>query len=722
MNFTGNSLRLFHWVLALGVVSSNLSLAAGQVVQEQHGEYRYQATSVDTPPIVDGDLSDPVWQKAPVIDQFIQIVPDSGQPATERTEVRIVYDSDSLYIAAYLHYTDPTTVVRNVLRFRDDQIWAKDDIIRFFIDTFHDHRRAYVFTINALGTKQDAQIDNEDWHSNWDEVWNVRTRLQEDGWSAELQIPFRILRFSSGGEKTWGLNVERWVKKKNERSLWAPIPPGVSVTRTAYYGHMEGMSAPNSERNIQVIPYGLVKVGRAGSADPVDADVDAGVDLKWALTPALTLDLTYNTDFAQVEADDRQINLTRFSLFFPEKREFFLENAQLFNFGILREAQVFFSRRIGLERGEPVPVLGGARLSGQAGAFDVGLVSIQTDSHLQTPSTNWSATRLRWKIGRRSHLGGIFTSVYSTTRGNRVFGPDALIWLGRNLHLEGFLALVDDREVSGHPLSYMGAVVYDQDLWEARFRLFDVEEDFNPAMGFVRRRDLHQYRGRLRRGLRLNRAWARKLDFSGELNYLMNQAGVLETRQWLITAQDELDSGDVIRLTLEGNFERLDEDFVINPVLGVIIPPGNYFFNRWLLSYQTFEGRAAEATAQLEGGDFFGGERTALTLSGTWRASPHLWMSGDYEFNDISLPQDTFDTHLWRARVSVPLNARTTVDAFLQWSSLTRKFDTQLRFRLIYGRDSNLFLVYTSQRQDLAGGLTESDWAIQLKTTYRLYW
>jgi hypothetical protein len=485
---------------------------------------------------------------------------------------------------------------------------------------------------------------------------------------------------------------------------------------------MEGMSATNSERNLQVIPYGLVEVGRAGSADPVDADVDAGVDLKWALTPALALDLTYNTDFAQVEADDRQINLTRFSLFFPEKREFFLENAQLFNFGILREAQIFFSRRIGLERGKPVPILGGARLSGQAGAFDVGLLSIQTDSQLETPSTNWTATRLRWKIGRRSHLGGIFTSVYSNTQSNRVFGPDALIWLGRNLHLEGFLALVDDREVSGHPLSYTGAVIYNQDLWEARFRLFDVEEDFNPAMGFVRRRDLHQYEGLLRRGLRLNRVWARKLDFSGELNYLMNQAGILETRQWVITAQDELDSGDVIRLSLEGNFERLDEDFVINPIRGVIIPPGDYSFNRWLISYQTFEGRAAEAMAQLEGGDFFDGERTALTLSGTWRASPHLWISGDYEFNDISLPQDIFDTHLWRARVSVPFNARTTVDAFLQWSSLTREFDTQLRFRLIYARDSNLFLVYTSQRQDLGGSLTDSDWAIQLKTTYRLYW
>jgi hypothetical protein len=327
MILTGNSLRLFHLALALGVVSSNLSLAGGQAAQEQHGEYRYQATFVDTPPTVDGDLSDPVWQKAAVIDQFTQMVPDSGKPATERTEVRIVYDSDSLYIAAYCHYTDPTAVVRNVLRFRDDQVWAKDDIIRFFIDTFHDHRRAYVFTVNALGTKQDAQIDNEDWHSNWDEVWDVRTRLQEDGWSAELRIPVRILRFSSGGEKTWGLNVERWVKQKNERSLWAPIPPGVSVTRTASYGHMEGMSVTSSERNIQIIPYGLVEVGRPGSENPVDSDLDVGVDLKWALTPALALDLTYNTNFAQVEADDRQINLTRFSLFFPEKREFFLENA-----------------------------------------------------------------------------------------------------------------------------------------------------------------------------------------------------------------------------------------------------------------------------------------------------------------------------------------------------------------------------------------------------------
>ncbi|MCH7977381.1 MAG: carbohydrate binding family 9 domain-containing protein [Acidobacteria bacterium] len=711
------------------LASSSAQPARGQGSEGHNGQYRYRAVFVETPPTVDGDLSDPVWQQAEVIDQLTQQEPDFGAPPTEKTEVRLVYDSTALYIAAYCYDSDPAGVVRNILRFRDDQVWTKDDVIRFALDTFHDHRRAYIFSINPLGTKQDTQVDNNTWNSSWDEVWDVRTRLQDDGWSLELRIPFRILRFPPGGGGVWGFNFERVIKRKNESSLWVPIPPGFFLSRTEYYGHLEGISVSEARRNIQIIPYGLLGGARSKGVSGADSTMEGGVDLKMSVASSLSLDLTYNPSFAQVEADDEQVNLTRFSLFFPEKREFFLENAPLFNFGLVRDTQLFFSRRIGLVSGEAVPILGGARLSGKAGAFDVGLLTTQTENHPKAPSTNLSTGRLRWNMGERSYIGGIFTSASSDAQSNRAFGPDALIWLSRNLRAEGFLAVVDDRELDERPVSFSGALTYDEDLWEASFRTLSVEEDFNPALGFVRRDNIRRHTGRLRRSWRLNRKWVRKVNFSADLTYLTDQQDRLDTRQWKFEASDELDSGDQIRFLVSRNFERIladDDPFVINPRRGIVISPGDYGFNRWLVQYQGFEGRALVPGVKFARGEFYGGEQTTLGLSGTWRASPHLVLRGDYEYNDISLPQGAFATHLWRARFSVPITARATVDAFFQWNGLTQQGDkeinTQLRFHLIYARDSNLFVVFTDQRRNRGAGIIERDQAIQMKMTYRLYW
>ena len=710
------------------LASSSAQPARGQGTEGHNGQYRYRAIFVETPPTVDGDLSDLVWQEAEVIDQLIQQEPDEGAPSSENTEVRIIYDSEAIYIGVYCYDSDPSGIVRNILRFRDDSVYTKDDAIRFAIDTFHDHRRAYVFSVNALGTKQDTQVDNDTWHSNWDEVWDVRTRLQQDGWSAELRIPFRILRFSSSGDGVWGFNIQRQIQRKNEKSHWVPNPAGIPFSRAAFYGHLEGIEAKEGRRNVQIIPYGLLGATRTGVSG-ADSKLEGGADLKLSVTSSLALDLTYNPSFAQVEADDQQINLTRFSLFFPEKREFFLENAQLFNFGVRRDTQLFFSRRIGLVGGDAVPILGGARLSGKAGAFDVGLLTTQTESHLETDSTNLSTARVRWNMGERSYIGGIFTSASSNTQSNRAFGPDALFWLGKYLRAEGFLAVVDDRELDELPVSFSGALIYDEDLWEASFRTLSVEEDFNPAMGFVRRDNIRRHTGNLRRSWRLNREWVRKVNFSADLTYLTDQQDRLDTRQWNFEASDELNSGDQLRFLVSRNFERIladDDPFVINPRRGIVIPPGDYGFNRWLVGYQGFEGRALVPGVQLEWGEFYGGDRTALGLSGTWRASPHLVLRGEYEYNDISLPQGAFATHLWRARFSVPITARATADAFFQWNGLTRQgdqdFNTQLRFHLIYARDSNLYVVFTDQRRDRGRGNIETDRAIQMKLTYRLYW
>ena len=670
---------------------------------------------------MDGDLSDPVWAEADVIRGFTQQEPHFGQPATEDTEVRVVYDSRAIYVAIYCRDSEPSGIVKNILRFRDDSVWSKDDVVRIMFDTFHDHRRGFGFSINALGTKQDAQIDNQDWHSDWDEVWDVKTRQQEDGWTAELYIPFRILCFPANGDGTWGFNVYRSVKRKNEGSLWSPIPQGQPFSRMEYHGHLEGLTAILPQRNLQIIPYGVLGLTRSTGQSTVRRG-DSGGDVKFSLTPSLTLDLTYNTNFAQVEADEQQVNLTRFSLRFPEKREFFLENSSLFQFGA-DDTEIFFSRRIGLQGGELVPILGGARLSGRLGAFDIGLLTTQTDRHLDIPGTNFSTGRVRWNVGQRSYLGGIMTSVASGQQRNLAFGSDALIWLGRNLHWEGFVAAMDDIAVTGRPMNYSTAIVYDQDLWDINLRTGSVDEDFDPALGFVRRDDVLEHSLWLRRSFRLNQPWTRKLDFFNRMSYITDQEGTLDTREYGLGVSNEFESGDNLSFEYERTFENLpnDDPFFINEREGILIPPGPYGFSRWEIGYQGFDGRSFVPEVEFEWGDFYSGRNAALNLSAAWRASPHLLLEGNYELNRISLHEGDFSTHLWRTRISVPFTPRVTADAFVQWNSLDEEMSTQLRFHLLYGRDSNLFVVLTDLQRNLGAGRIERDQAAQVKLTYRFY-
>ena len=699
--------------------------ASAQALPEGHGELTYRAVRVGTPPVVDGDLSDAVWQQAEAITDLVQQVPEPGGRPSEPTDVRLVYDDEALYLAFHVHESDPSARTRTMLRYRWDSIWELDDVVRFAIDTFHDHRRGYAFSFNAFGTKQDAQLDNGGWLSNWDEVWDVRTRQQEDGWTAEVRVPFRILRFPVGEEEhVWGLQIERRIQRFNESIQWVREPPTFSLSRLEYAGHLEGMSGIQSGRNAQVVPYVAAGLDRARDGN-ADGTADLGADAKLALGTSMVLDLTYNTNFAQVEVDDQQVNLTRFPLFFPEKREFFLESAQLFNVGLGQDLQMFFSRRIGLAGGEPVPLLGGARLTGKAGPFDVGVLTTQTESVPGDPTSNLSAGRVRWNVGSRSYVGGIVTSAASSETTSQTIAADGRVWLGRYLQMDGFLGVLHDEAVGGHPVSFATALAYEQDLWGLTLRTFRVDDRFNPALGFVRRRGLHRHEATLRRGWRLNRTWARKVDVAGELSYLSNLEGRLDTRERTFWVSDELASGDVVRFTLGGSLDRLDpldDPFVIHQRQGIVVPPASYAFNHWTLAYEGFQGRGFRADVQVRGGEFYGGDRTSLNVSGTWRPSPHLVLSGDYQVNDVELPQGAFVTHLQRARISVPITARAVADAFVQWNGLTQELNTQVRLHLIYGRDSNFYIVYTDHQMDETGRLVQQSRALQTKLAYRWYW
>ncbi len=711
--------------LVILILFVSTARASAQSLPDDGDKPSYRAVRVATPPIVDGDLSDAAWQGAVVLTELRQVLPDAGAEPSQRTEVRLVYDDEALYASFYAYESSPSVATRTMMRYRWDSVWQLDDVVRFALDTFHDHRRGYVFSFNAFGTKQDAQLDNGGWLPNWDEVWDVRTQRHPDGWTAEVRIPFRIIRFPEGQrEHIWGFQIERLIKRGNETIQWVPQPPNFGLSRLEYAGHLEGISGIQPRRNAQVVPYvagGRSRFHLRGS----EGGMDFGADAKLALGPALAMDLTYNTNFAQVEVDDQQVNLTRFPLFFPEKREFFLESAQLFNVGLAQEVQLFFSRRIGLAGGEPLPLLGGARVTGKVGAFDVGVLTTQTDEHLATPMSNQTAGRMRWNVGSRSYIGGIVTAVTSDALTSQTLGADGRIWLSRYLQVDGFVGVLNNPARGDHPTSFSTAAVYEQDKWGVTLRTLRVDGDFNPALGFVRRRDFHRNEANVRRGWRLNRAWARKIDVAGELSYLSNLEGRLDTRERAVWVRNELPSGDTLRFTLKSTLDRLDatdEAFVIHPRRGIAVPAGDYTFDRWVANYTGFAGRPFTADVEVQGGPYYGGDRTALTLVGTWRASPHLVLSGDYQRNDIDLPQGRFTTHLSRARVSVPVTARMVVDTFVQWNGLTRDLNSQVRLHVIFGRDSNFYVVFTDYQTDLAGRLVQHSRALQTKLAYRWYW
>ena len=387
---------------------------------------------------MDGALDEEVWRIAVPAAEFLQAEPHEGQPATEQTEVRLAFDREALYIGVVCHSSDPASLIINDIR--KDFLAGEQDSFEIILDTFADRRNGFVFVTNAVGAKSDAQIANEgrDVNSSWDAVWTVATKRDASGWSAELRIPFKTLRFESGSDRIWGVNFSRRIRGKNEIDYWSPVPRVYNLYRAGLAGTLTGLPDASQGRNLRIKPWIAADSTRALAAKEFDADVHAGLDIKYGVTPSLTLDVTAKPDFAQAEADEQQVNLTQFSLFFPEKREFFLENSGMFYFGdIPRESRLgnarfappeeemllFFSRRIGLTgAGEAIPIDAGARLTGRAGAYGVGLMTIQTDPEGDAPGDNYTVLRARRDVLGNSDVGAIFLSRQSTSAGdyNRV--------------------------------------------------------------------------------------------------------------------------------------------------------------------------------------------------------------------------------------------------------------------------------------------------------------
>ncbi len=681
------------------------------------------AARVEEAPILDGDvLSDAAWRKAQPITGFWQEQPDEGQPASERTEVRIVYTADTLYVGVVCYDRDPSGII--VSDSRRDSPLDDTDSFQLIFDTYRDLQNGFVFGTNPAGIEYDGQVTNEGqgggglgggqrqqggsgsgFNVNWDAAWEVRARISGEGWMAEFGIPFRTLRFPSGTDQVWGVNFQRNIRRRNERAFWAPIPRQYNIYRLSLAGAVSGIQTPVI-RNFKVTPYVLGNALTTGER-PVDAVLlgDVGGDVKYNLTPSVTLDGTVNTDFAQVEVDDQQVNLDRFTLFFPEKRPFFLENAGFFTVGNPGEVDLFFSRRIGIgPEGEEVPILAGGRVSGKAGKYNIGLLNMQTDDFAeQIPSTNFAVVRVSRDLPKRSAVGGLLVNrqgvgdLASDDAHNRTYAVDGKWGVGENTVLSSFLAKTDTPGVGRDDYAFNVRARTNRQRMDLEFGYQEVAEQFNPAVGFLSRRGYRKPDARILTRFRPNdflnlqeiRPHVTYRSFWGFDDFHETSYTHIDSH-WQFKDSTEVHTG--MNLTLEG----VRTPFQIYP--GIFVPPGTYSNAEANIVLMTNQGAPVSFNLQTFIGGFFNGDRVTLNPTIRARIGDGLTTEVAYQRNDVDLPTGAFVTNLVRSRVSYSFNTRAFVQGLVQYNDRADLWSMNFRFGWLQAANTGLFIVYTDTR------------------------
>ena len=695
---------------------------------------RARASRVPRAPVVDGDvLGDTAYEDAPVATGFSQNRPDEGRPASDRTEVRIVYTDDTLYFGVVCYTRDPGTIIVADSR-RDSQL-NDTDSFQIILDTFLDQQNGFVFGTNPAGIEYDGQVSNEGQGSgrmggggsgggsqqqrgsgggfnvNWDGAWQVEAQVTEIGWTAEFAIPFRTLRYPGGSSQTWGVNFQRNIRHRNERSFWAPLPRQFNLNRLSLAGVLQGLEVP-SQGNLKLTPYVLGEAVRSATRSETVNTGNFGADLKYSLTPGMTLDLTYNTDFAQVEVDEQQINLDRFNLFFPEKRPFFLENAGLFSVGRPGQVEVFFSRRIGIgEEGQQVPIIGGGRLSGKVGDnTNVGFLNMQTAAQGDNVlGQNFTVARIRQDLPSRSNIGAIIVNRQSTgslagdaghtgtglANHNRTYAVDGRFGLGQSLTVSGFFA---DTSTPGQigTETHAGYVSSDFETQNVRLglRYTEVGSDFNPEVGFYQRRGY-------RRAEATVFTFFRPDNFIGihELRPHVNhytvwniQTGLHETQYTHMDNHWEWEGGHEAHTGINLTREGLFVPFEIFP--GVTVPIGVYDHTESQLTFNTNRGAPVSAAIRSTIGGLFGGKRIREVFDLTVRFGETFNAQLVWDWNDINLPAGHFTTNLSSLRLSYSFTTRLFLQALVQYNDRADLWSSNVRFGLLSDANTGLFIVY----------------------------
>jgi hypothetical protein len=706
---------LSRWPAALAAAA--LCHAVAAAAQGPAPAPSVEAHRVATPLRVDGRLDEAVYTSTPPIAGFVQQEPLEFQPATEPTEAWVFFDDDYVYVSARCFETQPSRRVANEMR-RDTSQLRQNDTFAALFDTFHDRRNGYIFYANAIGGLADGQITDEGPpNMDWNTVWQVKTGEFEGGWTIEMAIPFKSLRYQPGREQTWGLNLRRVVRWKNEWSYLAHVPRALTtfrgILKVSSAGTLTGLQAPARGRTFELKPYVLGGLTTDTTSTPRlsnDGTLRLGGDAKYAITQNLVADLTVNTDFAQVEVDEQQVNLTRFNLFFPEKRDFFLENAGTFAFAGRASAglaagsgdtpYLFFSRRIGLDGGRQVPLRVGGRLAGKIGNTTVGVLNVGTGDEPAASATaaNFTVVRAKRDILRRSYLGAMYTHRTATpgrTGANDGYGVDGSFGFYENLRLDGYLATTRTDGVKGDDLSYRGFVDYNADRYGVQVEHLAVEPNFLPELGFLRRTDFRRNFASARFSPRPRRVpHVRRVTALASLQYTTNTGSRLDTREQIGQLQTEFTNSDVASVTYTDSFERLVRPFAIAP--GIRLPVGGYDFHTTELSYTAGQQRRISGAVVYQFGTFYNGDRQSLQFNtGRVEVTPQLSVEPSLQFNRVDLVQGGFRATVARSRVTYTVTPRMFVSGIVQYNSTSTSFGTNVRLRWEYRPGSELFVVYT---------------------------
>jgi hypothetical protein len=724
------------------------------ITRDDLGRATVRAIRLEEPLTLDGRLDEDVYTAFEPFGEFVQVAPLAGDASSQRTDVWISFDDANIYVSCRCwDSAEPERWVVNELR-RDADGLRDNEHFGVMFDTFYDRRSGFIFYANPLGARADySVVDEGSPNKDWNPVWDVASDRFDGGWTMEIAIPFKSLRYRSGQDQVWGLQLRRSIRHGNEWTYLNPVPPFYAgpqaFNRISSGGTLVDLDLPPAGSNLELKPYGIAGLRTDRLAVPVvenDADADVGIDVKYGLTANLTADLTLNTDFAQVEVDEQQVNLTRFSLFFPEKREFFLEGSGVFDFGQgggggfgggggggfrgggrrsgggSDTPTLFYSRRIGLDRGAVVPLDAGGRVTGKVGPWSVGAMNIQAgdDGAAGIDATNFTVVRVKRDILRRSAIGWMFTNRSVAVAGpgaNQAFGADAGFAFFTNLQLGGYYARTRTEGLGGDEESYQASINYAGDRYGASFAHLKVGESFNPEIGFVRRDDFRKTSATLRFSPRpASIVWVRKLTWQANLNYFETGTGTLESREQTGSFNVEFENSD--RFSLDGtrSFERLFEPFDVGS--GVEIAPGAYTFSSVRASYSSGPQRRVSGSVSLQVGDFYDGTIASIGVSrGRVVVSNHLSLEPSVTLNRIRLPAGSVHQTLTRMRADYAFTPRMFASALLQYNASDRIFSSNLRFRWEYRPGSELFLVWTDERDTRPGGTGLRNRAIAVKVT-----
>ncbi len=691
------------------------------------------AQKLEKAPVVDGNVvADAAYLKALRLKDFWQIKPDDGQPVTERTEAMVVYTDDTLFIGVICYDRQPSEII--VSENRRDALLDETDCVQIILDTFHDKQNGFIFGTNPTGLEYDAQVTKEGelsmlaqttgstggFNLNWDGSWEVRTVIADFGWSAEFAIPFRTLRYASTNPQTWGLNIQRNIRRRKETAFWSRIPRQFTINRVSYAGELHGLEIPIPQ-NLKFIPYALAKNRLTPAQGSSVSTGQGGFDVKYSVTPSLTLDGTINTDFAQVEVDEQQVNLDRFDLFFPEKRPFFLENAGIFDVGSPGEVELFFSRRIGIAaNGQVIPIVGGARLSGKIDATSIGFMDIQTKAvEGVAPSNNFLAARVNQELTNRSAVGALFVNRQGNTASDYqgTVAVDGRWGIGEFNNILGYASKTfsDAPGTDRHALRI--GFSHQSPGWTAESHYTEIAPNFNPEVGFLRRRAYRKSESVVLRRYRPE-------DFLGlqelrpHISYraFWNFTGFQETGFLHFDNHWEFKTGDEIHTGINFKKDGVTTPFEIHP--GIFVPTGTYRNAEAQLVLRSNQGAVMSIDGMYFYGGFFSGSYFSMNPVVKMRSGDRFNVLVGWSYSNVKLPEGNFLVNIARTRLSYSFTSRMFLQGLFQLNDRNHTWSANIRFGWLQSANTGMFVVLNELHDWFQGIGILRDRSVIVKYTY----